>query len=200
MRPSLSLTMRGGSIGAHRAQTGATMPLLIRSPAGCHHAWSPLPAIAACRRCCARGHGRPDLPDFGSRRLAMNAPTPPWTEELLGLFHRERRDERSAPPTPRDLADAFANALLAYGDWSPGQPEREISIGQTKFSMTAVCGLFDQFADELPRHVFDKLRSYLDLISHSDLIVELAVNCSYATGARCLRRLIELRKAEYQPA
>ena len=107
---------------------------------------------------------------------------------------------QTAPPTRRDLEEVFANALSAYGDWSPGQPEREISIGQTKFSMTAVCGLFDQFADELPQHVFDKLRSYMDLPSHSDLIVELAVNCSYATGARCLRRLIELRKAEYQPA
>jgi len=107
---------------------------------------------------------------------------------------------QSAPPTQRDLAEAFANALLAYGDWSPGQPEREISIGGTKFSMTAVCGLLDQFTDELPQHAFDKLRSYLDLVSHSDLIVELAVNCSYATGARCLRRLIELRKSEYKPA
>jgi hypothetical protein len=106
---------------------------------------------------------------------------------------------QSAAPTPRDLADAFADALLAYADWSPGQPEPEISIGQTKFSMTAVCGLFDQFADELPQHVFDKLRSHMDVVSHSDLIVELALNCSYATGARCLRRLIELRK-EYQAA
>ena len=105
---------------------------------------------------------------------------------------------QSAPPTQRDLAQAFADALLAYGDWSPGQPEREISIGGTKFSMTAVCGLLDQFADELPQHVFDKLRSYLDLPSHSDLIVELAVNCSYATAARCLRRMIARRKAEYR--
>jgi hypothetical protein len=107
---------------------------------------------------------------------------------------------QSAAPTPRDLADAFANALLAYGDWSPGQPEPEISIGRSKFSMTAVCGLFDQIADELPQHLFDKLRLYMDHVTHGDLIVELAVNCSYATGARCLRRLIELRKAEYQPA
>jgi hypothetical protein len=102
-----------------------------------------------------------------------------------------------AQPTPRDLADAFADALLAYGDWSPGQPEPEISIRQTKFSMTAVCRLIGQFADELPQHVFDKLRLHMDVVSHSDLIVELALNCSYATGARCLRRLIELRK-EYQ--
>jgi hypothetical protein len=102
--------------------------------------------------------------------------------------------------TQRDLADAFADALLAYGDWIPGQPEREMSIGGTEFSMTAVCGLFDQISDELPHHVFDKLRSYMDPVLHGDLIVELAVNCSYATGTRCLRRLIELRKAEYQPA
>jgi hypothetical protein len=106
---------------------------------------------------------------------------------------------QSAAPTPRDLADAFADALLTYGDWIAGQPEREISIGQTKFSMTAVCGLIDQFADELPQHVFDELRLHMDIVSHSDLIVELALNCSYATGARCLRRLIELRK-EYQAA
>ncbi len=104
---------------------------------------------------------------------------------------------QSASPTQRGLAQAFADALLAYGDWIAEQPEREISIGQTKFSMTAVCGLFDQVGDELPQHVFDKLRSYMDLPSHSDLIVELAVNCSYASGARCLRRLIELRNAEY---
>jgi len=107
---------------------------------------------------------------------------------------------QSAPPTQRDFADAFADALLAYGDWIAGQPEREISIGRSKFSMTAVCGLFDQIADELPQHLFDKLRLYMDHVSHGDLIVELAVNCSYATGARCLRRLIELRKAEIQPA
>jgi len=107
---------------------------------------------------------------------------------------------QSAPPTHRDLAEAFADALLAYGDWIAGQPEREISIGRSKFSMIAVCGLFDQIADELPQHLFDKLRLYMDCVSHGDLIVELAVNCSYATGARCLRRLIELRKAEIQPA
>jgi hypothetical protein len=105
-----------------------------------------------------------------------------------------------APPTPRDLADAFADALLAYWRLDCRAAGARDQYWQTKFSMTAVCRLFDQFADELPQHVFDRLRSYVDLISHSDLIVELAVNCSYATGARCLRRLIELRKEEYQPA
>ena len=59
--------------------------------------------------------------------------------------------------------------------------------------------LLDQFADELlSQHVFDKLRLYVDNVSHGDLIAELAVNCSYATGARCLRRLIGLRMPEYE--
>jgi hypothetical protein len=31
--------------------------------------------------------------------------------------------------------------------------------------MTAVCGLFDQIADELPQHLFDKLRLYMDHVS-----------------------------------
>jgi hypothetical protein len=54
--------------------------------------------------------------------------------------------------------------------------------------------LLDQFADALSQHVFDKLRLYVDNVSYGDLIAELAVNCSYSTGARCPRRLMELRK------
>jgi hypothetical protein len=47
--------------------------------------------------------------------------------------------------------------------------------------------LLDQFADELLQHDFDKLHLYVDNVSDSDLIAELVVNCSYATGAQCLR-------------
>jgi hypothetical protein len=106
--------------------------------------------------------------------------------------------EQSVTAIPPDLAEAFAESVLAYNDWSPGQPEREIRIERSFFSITLICGLVEQFTDQLPEHVFSKLRSYMQDIPDSDLIVELAVNCSYATGARCLRRMIFRRKAEYR--
>jgi hypothetical protein len=104
----------------------------------------------------------------------------------------------SANPILPDLAEAFAESLRAYNDWSPGQSEHEIRIERSFFSMTSICGLVEQFSDQLPDHVFLELRSYMDQISDADLIVALAVNCSYATAARCLRRMIARRKAEYR--
>ena len=90
--------------------------------------------------------------------------------------------------TQRDLEEAFANALSAYGDWSPGQPEPEISIRQTKFSMTAVCGLFDQFGNcpmvlcgpnvELRRRPWRSER-FLSRLQSGPLVVRAQIlNCS----------------------
>ena len=106
--------------------------------------------------------------------------------------------EQSVETIPPDLAEAFAELVLAYNDWSPGQPEREIRIERSFFSITLICGLVERFIDQLPEDVFSKLRSYMHDIPDGDLIVELAVNCSYATAARCLRRMIFRRKAEYR--
>jgi hypothetical protein len=49
--------------------------------------------------------------------------------------------EQSVETIPPDLAEAFAEAVLAYNDWSPGQPEREIRIERSFFSITLLCGL-----------------------------------------------------------
>ena len=106
--------------------------------------------------------------------------------------------EQSTTPIPPDLAEAFAESVFAYNNWSPGQLEYEIRIERSFFSIISICGLVEQFTDQLPDHVFVILRAYMDGISDADLIVELAVNCSYANAARCLRRLIARRKAEYR--
>jgi hypothetical protein len=106
--------------------------------------------------------------------------------------------EQSTTPIPPDLAEAFSESVFAYNNWSPGQSECEIRIERSFFSIISICGLVEQFTDQLPDHVFVNLRSYMDGVSDADLIVELAVNCSYATAARCLRRMIARRKAEYR--
>ena len=102
--------------------------------------------------------------------------------------------EQSADPIPRDLAEAFDNAVELYDiwRWGPSQPERKVSCNGQDFSMTAVCGLVDQFTDRLPDRVFLKLRSYMHDYPHGKLIADLEADQSYATGARCLRRMIEM--------
>jgi hypothetical protein len=127
--------------------------------------------------------------------LGPKKPPSPHENTAWGRIMTDLSVETIPPP---DLAKAFAESVVAYNDWSPGQPEREIRIERSFFSITLICGLVEQFTDQLPEHVFSKLRSCMHDIPDGDLIVELAVNCSYATAARCLRRMIFRRKAEYR--
>ena len=92
-----------------------------------------------------------------------------------------------------DFAEAFADAVLVYEIWSPEYPGREIRIGPRNYSIIEVCGFVDQFTDRLPERVFLKLRSYIH--DHPDGLLwpDLAADPSYATAARCLRKMIERR-------
>ena len=93
---------------------------------------------------------------------------------------------------PLDFAEAFADAVLVYEIWSPEYP-REIRIGPRYYSIIEVCGFVDQFTDRLPERVFLKLRSYTQDHPDGILWADLAADPSYATAARCLRKMIERR-------
>ena len=102
--------------------------------------------------------------------------------------------ESSADPIPKELADAFAHAVLAFELWHPEHEGQQISIpGRDYHSIDAVCGLVDKFTDPLPEHVLEKLRSYMHDQPHGDLIAELLKRPTYATGAVCLRKLMGRR-------
>jgi hypothetical protein len=102
--------------------------------------------------------------------------------------------EQSADPIPCDLAEAFDNAVGLYEiwKWGPSQPERKVIYNGQHLSMSEVCGLVDQFTDRLPDQVFVNLRSCMHHYPHGQLIADLEADQSYATGARCLRRMIEM--------
>ena len=100
-------------------------------------------------------------------------------------------------PIPPNLADAFHQAVWLYEDWSPALPELEVSIDRKPFSMSAVCGLVDSFSDPLPEQIADRLLSYMH-IQHPQLKERLGAERTYSAAARCLRGLIEDRKAEYR--
>jgi hypothetical protein len=96
---------------------------------------------------------------------------------------------------PLDMAEAFSEAVLAYSNWTPSIPEFRVRLGGDSFTMSAICDLVDKYPDQLPDKVLAVLRSYFHDMPHGDLKERLATDRSYAIGARCLRRLIERRKA-----
>lgn len=98
---------------------------------------------------------------------------------------------------PRDLAEAFDNAVGLYEIWKsgPGQPELEVFSNAQRFSMSAVCGFVHKFTDPLPGYLVDRLLGYMDL-AHDDFRRRLVNDPSYRTGSQCLLQLIERRRQQ----
>jgi hypothetical protein len=93
-------------------------------------------------------------------------------------------------PIPPDLAKAFSDAVFAFGVWSPEQSERVIPIRRRGlYSISSVCDFVDRFTAPLPERIIKKLRSYMN--DYPDVKAELDADCTYSTGARCLRNLMK---------
>ena len=103
--------------------------------------------------------------------------------------------EQSAEPIPPDLAKAFADAVFAYAVWSPEHNGRVIPIKRRGFyTIDSVCKFVSRFTDPLPKLLIQKLHTYMR--GHPDddqLKAEFDAGCSYASGARCLRKLMARR-------
>lgn len=103
--------------------------------------------------------------------------------------------EQPLEPIPPDLAKAFADAVFAFAVWDPDRNGRVIPIKRRGFyTIDSVCNFVDRFTAPLPKLVIQKLHSYMQ--SRPDgaqLKAELDADCSYATGARCLRKMMAHR-------
>jgi len=104
---------------------------------------------------------------------------------------------KRASTIPLHLRQGFHQAVEDYALWTPSVPEREIPVGFGLYSTTAICDLIqDEFTCPLPKDIVDRLFSYLGAPSYRDLAEKLSVSPNYATGAQCLRILIEREKAK----
>jgi hypothetical protein len=101
-----------------------------------------------------------------------------------------------ADPIPKDLAEAFDRAVLAYEHWHPAHEGQEILIaGRGYHQIKVVCDLVSQFTDDpLPDRVFEKLWSYMHDQPHGDLKAELQKSPTYGVGATCLHRMMDRRR------
>jgi hypothetical protein len=105
--------------------------------------------------------------------------------------------KRLPDPIPSYLREAFSEAVELFSNWSPAAPEREVSIHERRFTISEVCGLVDGYADLIPDSVVVALTFNMQT-PHTALREKLARVPTYSTGAKCLRRLISDRKADYR--
>jgi hypothetical protein len=99
---------------------------------------------------------------------------------------------------PPNLAEAFRDALLFYRtSWTPAAHGPEVSIKGRAFTITAVCHLVSEFADELPQNILPYLLDRMDL-RYANLKEELVTHPTYKTAALCLAKLIRDSTTEYE--
>jgi len=118
---------------------------------------------------------------------------------VLGAANGKNRGRPLAKqfePIPPHLSQAFREAVWHYASWAPSAAEIEVNIKGAFYSMSAVCSLVDNFEDELPDEIIEKLMSYIRDIRYTLLRQKLLDRKTYAAGARCFLRLIEDRKRQ----
>ena len=114
------------------------------------------------------------------------------------MVRRAKSKAQSASgPIPGDLRAAFRTAVWSYADWNPALPEPDVTVGDRHYSLSAVCGLVDDFHDPLAEDIFDRLMSYLRAIRYTLLRQRLVADHSYAAAGQCFLRLIEDRKRHF---
>ena len=103
--------------------------------------------------------------------------------------------EQLSEAMPQDVRLAFADAVRLYNHWRvepPNVPAPTLGFRTLKVSLSGICDLVTAYKNEpLPLAVHDQLWT---LIVDMKLKAELAIDPSYATGARCLDALIQDRR------
>jgi hypothetical protein len=106
--------------------------------------------------------------------------------------------EQLTETMPEDVRQAFSDAVHLYSRWrleSGDVPAPTLNFRTLKVSLSGICDLVAAYKNEpLPLPVHDELWTLID-DGHMKLKAELAIDPSYATGARCLDTLIHDRRA-----
>jgi hypothetical protein len=106
---------------------------------------------------------------------------------------------------PANLREAFQDAMVAFHDWDRGGPEPKRFVGSSYLKISAVCNLVWSFTDTMPDDDYDKLCRLASNIRRGQMTEAFWENPpampesrSYASGAKCLKSLIDCRDAWYK--
>jgi hypothetical protein len=97
-------------------------------------------------------------------------------------------------PIPREWIDAFNSAVAAFDNWRrDGGPEPTVSANGRPTSLDLVAGVVAHFAGKMPDAEYQILQSHADRIFHGTGLPE---DNSYASGARCLLKMVLHKRQE----
>jgi hypothetical protein len=104
--------------------------------------------------------------------------------------------EQQFETMPQDMREAFADAVRLFSHWRAEPkdlPAPTIGFRRMEVSLSGICDLVAAYKSEsMPLPLHDEMWR---LVEDVKLKAELAIDPSYATGARCLDALIQGRRA-----
>ena len=104
--------------------------------------------------------------------------------------------EQPSKTMPEDVRQAFGDAVRLFNRWRFDTPPPTRVFRTLAVSLSGVCDLVLAYKSEpLPIDVHDELWGLMDN-PNIGLKAELAIDPSYATGARCLDTLIQDRQSK----
>jgi hypothetical protein len=104
--------------------------------------------------------------------------------------------EQPSETIPEDVRQAFGDAVRLFHRWRFDTPPPTLVFRTLAVSLSGVCDLVLAYKSEpLPIDVHDELWGLMDN-PNIGLKAELAIDPSYATGARCLDTLIQDRRSK----
>ena len=104
--------------------------------------------------------------------------------------------EPQSEPISRHLRDAFYGAVQLYPNWTAFGHGPLVSVDGGRYTISDVCNLAIEISDGMPDDLLGSLMFLLNA-ADQDLLEGLAKDRSYASGARCLLKLMYRRSAEF---
>ncbi len=102
--------------------------------------------------------------------------------------------EQPSETMPLDVRQSFCDAVRLFDRWRSDAPEPTLLFRSMDVSLVGVCDLVLAYRDEpLPLNIHHELLA-LTGHPHASFKAELMIDPSYATGARCLEKLIKDRQ------
>jgi hypothetical protein len=111
------------------------------------------------------------------------------------ICRQTQMSEPQSEPISRHLRDAFYGAVQLYPNWTAFGHGPLVSVDGRRYTISDVCNLAIEISDGMPDDLLGSLMFLLNA-ADQDLLEGLAKDRSYASGARCLLKLMYRRSAD----
>jgi hypothetical protein len=114
---------------------------------------------------------------------------------MRAICRQIKMNEPQSEPISRHLRDAFYGAVQLYPNWTAFGHGPLVSVDDRRYTISEVCNLAVEISDGMPDNLLGNLMFFLN-VGDQDLLEGLAKDRSYASGARCLLKLMRRRASD----